>query len=225
MNVSELLSRTSDYLGRPTQDKLSLGIILPFLLDSINFYGVDLQLSSENWLLTNEVITPSAKEELVTLSNFSVPVAVEVRSTDSSDEADWKPIQIINASDVQDIGRDGDIAVAFYGTPPYMRWSFDPADSSTELEAKIWYEPRATEPSALTSSPQISQAFHSMITIRTALLCAPHIGLADATQLTSTLSTQLGQWEGKWKMFVNIDRNSRPVQKRDFRGARRLWQS
>ncbi len=224
MNVSELLSRTSDYLGRPTQDKLSLGLILPFLLDSINFYGVDLQLSAENWLLTNIVFTPGSKEELVTAPNFSVPVAVEVRTTDSTNESDWKPVNIVNVTDVQDIGRDGDIAVSFYGNPTSMRWSYDPDDSSLELECKLWYEPLSTEPSSLATSPQISQAFHSMITIRTALLCAPHLNLPDPAQLIGTLTTQLGQWEGKWKMFNNMDRNAKPIQKRDYRGARRLWQ-
>lgn len=220
MNVSQLLSRTSDYLGRPTQDRLSLGLILPFLLDSINFYGVDLQLSPENWLLTSYTFTPTSKEEAVVAPNFSVPVAVEIRDAASTSESDWQGINIANASDVQDMGRDGMKAVAFYGNPSMMRWSFDPAED-TQIECKIWYEPLATEPSALTHSPQIAQAFHSMITIRTALLCSPHLGMADAQQLMATLTAQLAQWESKWKVWVTLDRNAKPVQKRDFRGSRK----
>ncbi len=220
MNVSELLSRTSDYLGRPTQDKLSLGKILPFLLDSINFYGVDLQLSDENWLLKSHTFTPSSKDHLVTVADFSVPVSVEIRDVESTIESDWQGILIANASDVQDMGRDGEKTVAFYGTPARMRWSFDPTE--VPVECKLWYEPLLEEPSALTSSPQISQAFHSMAAIRTALLCAPHLGLADPAQLTATLTTQLAQWEGKWKVWILLDRNAKPVQKRDFRGPRRF---
>lgn len=220
-NVSELLSRIFDYLGRPTQDQLSLGKVLPFLLDSVQFYGVDLQLSNENFLLRSHTFTPTTKEHLVTADSFSVPVSVEIRDASSTNESDWQGIMIANATDVQDTAKDGIVAVAFYGTPPSMRWSFDPAED-IQIECKLWYEPLIEEPSTLAASPQISQAFHSMVAIRTALLCSPHLkgGEETANQLTATLTTQLAQWEGKWKLWVLLDRNARPIQRRDFRGSR-----
>jgi hypothetical protein len=225
-SLSSILSGVYDYLGRPTQDKLSLSLVLPFLLDCINFYTVDMQLSSENWLLKSATWTPASKEEnianVASISDYSVPVAVEIRDAASTDEADWEGILIASVSDIQDISRDGTKAVAFFGNPPQLKWSINPDDF--EFEAKLWYEPMAAEPSALSESPNISQAFHAMLKLRTALLCLPHTGIANPEQLTTTLATQLAQWEKKWIQWVNIDRNAKQVIKRDFRGARKQWQ-
>jgi hypothetical protein len=217
--VSEILGNVYNYVNRPNQDKLSLGMVLPLLLDSINFYSVDLELSDENFLLQNQTFVPTAQIGLVTAPSFSAPVAIEVRDIDSTSEADWQGLNIANASDVQDMGRDGQKVVAFFGKPPQMRWSFDPT-SDWLVEARLWYQPAVSLPSALSDSPQISQAFHAMIAIRTALLCVPHIGLPDASQLTATLMAQLAQWEAKWRTWNYIDRNAKPIQKRDFRGPR-----
>jgi hypothetical protein len=222
-SLSEILSGVYDYAGRPTQDKLSLGLVLPFLLDSINYYTVDLKLSDENWLVRSVTWTPDSKEELVNVADFLSPVAVEIRPGSSTDEADWEGILIANITDVQDIGREGRKAVAFFGTPAKIKWSINPDD--VEFEAKLWYQPTATEPSALSDSPVISQAFHAMLKLRTALLCLPHASIADPEQLTKTLAAQLTQWEAKWKQWVFSDRNAKPIVKRDFRGARRSWQS
>jgi hypothetical protein len=222
-SLSEILSGVYDYAGRPTQDKLSLGLVLPFLLDSISYYTVDLKLSDENWLVKSATWTPAEKEELLNINDFLAPVAVEIRSSSSSDEADWEGILIANITDVQDIGREGRKAASFFGNPTKIKWSINPDD--LEFEAKLWYQPTATEPTALTDSPVISQAFHAMLKLRTALLCLPHAGIADSEQLTRTLAAQLTQWEAKWKQWVFADRNAKPVIKRDFRGARRSWQS
>jgi hypothetical protein len=221
-SLSEILSGVYDYAGRPTQDKLSLGLVLPFLLDSINYYTVDLKLSDENWLVRSVTWTPDSKEELVNVADFLSPVAVEIRTGSSTDEADWEGILIANITDVQDIGREGRKAVAFFGTPAKIKWSINPDD--IEFEAKLWYQPTAAEPSALSDSPVISQAFHAMLKLRTALLCLPHASIANPEQLTTTLAAQLTQWEAKWKQWVFSDRNAKPIVKRDFRGARRSWQ-
>ena len=221
MNVSQIIGGAFDYLGRPKQGELSLGLVLPMLLDSINFYMVDLQLSDENWLLQSSTFIPNAKtDQLVTAPGFSVPVAMEIRDVNSSSETDWQGINIANVTDVQNMGRDGQRAVAFYGTPPKIEWSFDPVED-WEIEARLWYEPVGTLPALLTDSPKISEAFHAMLKIKTALLCAPYMKLDNQEQLALTLTTQLGQWEQKWKVWVLLDRNSQPIQKRDFRGPRR----
>ncbi len=215
--VSELIAGTYDYLGRPTQDKVSIGLVLPFLLDAVDYYNVDLQLSSENWLLKNYQYTPSTKDELVVAPGFSVPVFVEIRDVDSTSEADWKSVIISNVTDVQSLGSDGTRAMAFYGSPARARLSIDPEDSPVEV--KLWYEPVGTLPSAIADSPRLSQAFHSMLKIRTALMCSAY--LPNSEQLSTSLLAQLAGWERKWKLWTTIDRNASVVIKRDYRGARR----
>lgn len=219
--VSELIGGTFDYLGRPDQGKLSLGLVLPLMLDAIKFYTIDLQLSGENYLLQSFIFTPLNKEGLVTAPGFSVPVAAEIRDVNSLLESDWKPINISNVTDVNDSGRDGEKVIGFFGTPTSYSLSFDPV-TDWNVQVKLWYEPLATEPAILADSPKISQAFHTMIKLRTALACSPYLGIANPEQLTGTLMTHLGEWERKWKTWVNLDRNARPIQRRDFRGPRRL---
>lgn len=225
-SVSELLSRTYNYLGVPTQDKLSLGLALPLMLDSIDFYLIDLQISDENLLLRQFTFTPSRKDDdVVSAPGFSVPVLMEIRDVASTSDSAWRPILTANASDIQTMARDGVDAVAFYGQAfqSLMRWSFDPVNDR-EIEARLWYEPIAAGPSALTDSPKLSQAFTAMIALHCARACAPYCMEKDAAVALGTfLTAQLKEWEAKWKMWINVDRNQTPVQKADFRGRRRRF--
>lgn len=220
--VSAILAGTYDYLGRPTQDKLALGTVLPFLLDAIDYYNIDLQLSPENWLLKSYTYTPAAKDAVlsVTDSDFSVPVAVEVRDADSNDDGDWQGVMIANVTDLQDVGRDGTKAVAFYGVTTHIAYSWDPVNDWA-VDTKLWYEPVGALPSALSDSPALSSAFHTMLKLRTALMCIPYVkDLEKPDDIGKVLTAQLVGWEKKWKVWTEIDRNARPIQKRDFRGPR-----
>lgn len=222
--VSELLSRSYNYLGVPTQDKLSLGLALPLLLDSIDFFLIDLQISDENFLLKQYTFTPSRKDDdILTAPGFSVPVLMEVRDVSSTSDSDWRGILTANASDTQALAQDGVDSVAFYGQAfqTTMRWSFDPINDR-QIEARLWYEPIASGPASLADSPKLSQAFAAMISLHCARACAPYCMDKDAaTALGAFLTIQLREWESKWTRWVNVDRNQTVVQKRDFRGNRR----
>jgi len=217
-SVEELLSGTLDWLGRPTSEKLSIGHILPLLLDNISFYLLDLQISGENYLLKSFEYTPTSIDHLVAISDFSVPVMIEVRDLQDTSESGWQQIMISNLTDVQSIGRDGNKAVAFYGNPVRVKWSFDPQED-WDVEARIWYEPAAAVPTQLTESPKMSTAFAAMVKLRTALSCAAFLGEAGIS-LTNTLMAQLNSWEAKWRQWTNTDRQQGPIQRRDFRGSR-----
>lgn len=224
-SVSELLSRTYNYLGVPTQDKLNLSLALPILLDTIDFYLLDLQISDENYLLKSYPFTPSRKDDdIVTAPGFSVPVLMEIRDAGSTSDSDWKGIITANASDIQDLGRDGTRAVAFYGQAfqTMMRWSFDPIDDWA-VEARLWYEPIANQPTALTDSPKLTQAFAAMIALRCARTLVPYCGFTpdESKELFGALTVSLGDWKAKWNFWVNSDKNARVVQRADWRGGRR----
>lgn len=223
--VSEILGGVYDYLGRPTQDKLNLGHVLPILLDVSSLYLLDLQISSENHLLKQYTFTPSRKDDdIVTAPGFSVPVLMEIRDAGSTSDSDWRSIITANASDIASIGHDGTRAVAFYGQAfqTMMRWSFDPIDDWA-VEARLWYEPVANQPASLADSPKLSVAFTAMLKLKTAMACIPYCGMAvdESTGLAKMLQLQIIDWEKKWHLWVFSDRNAIPVQKRDFRGNRR----
>lgn len=224
-SVSSLLSGGYEYLGRPDQSKLNLGQALAFLLDSIDFFLVDLLISDENWLLKSYSFTPSRKDDdIVTAPGFSKAVLMEVRDAGSTSESDWRAILTANASDVQTLGRDGTRAVAFYGQSfqTMMRWSFDPVND-WEVEARLWYEPVANQPSSLTDSPKLSQAFAAMLKLKWAWKAVPYCGFTpeEAVALRTALAQDLEEWRGKWNLWVYGDKNATVVQKRDFRGSRR----
>jgi hypothetical protein len=224
ISVSALLSGGYEYLGRPDQSKLNLGQALAFLLDSIDFYLVDLLISDENFLLKQYTFTPSRKDDdIVTAPGFSVPVLMEIRDASSTSESDWRGILTANASDIQDLAKDGTRAVAFYGSSQtMMRWTFDPVNDY-QVQARLWYEPTASQPSSLSDSPKLSQAFSAMLKIRWARSAIPYCGFTqdEAKDLFAALTVGLNEWREKWNYFVNSDKNARPVQKRDFRGGRK----
>lgn len=227
-SVSELLSRAYNYLGVPTQDKLNLSLVLPILLDQIDFYLLDGQLSDENWLLKFYTFTPSSKDDdIVTAPAFSNPVLMEIRDSGSTSDSDWRGMLIANASDTQDLARSGIDCVAFYGqgTNSKMRWSFDPVNDR-QVEARLWYEPVATAPASLLDSPKLSQAFAAMLSLKTALACVPYVdGIQpdEGMVLAKGLQLQLMQWERKWNLWIYGDKNAVTAQRRDFRGNRRWF--
>lgn len=225
--VSDLLGRCYNYLGVPTQDKLNLSLALPLLLDTIDFYLLDLQISNENHLLKSYTFTPSRKDDdIVTAPGFSVPVLMEIRDAGSTSESDWRGILTANASDIQDLCKDGTRAVAFYGQAfqTMMRWSFDPL-VDWAVEARLWYEPVAPQPATLADSPKLSQAFAAMVALRTARSAIPYAGFTpeEGQALFGALTVSLGEWKEKWILWCYSDRNARVVVKRDFRGGRRRW--
>lgn len=223
-SVSELLSRSYTYLGTPTQDKLSLGAMLPIMLDTIDFYLLDLQISDSNHLLKQYAFTPTRKDDdIVTAPGFSVPVLMEIRDIGSTSDSDWRGILTADAADIQSLAQGGVDSVAFYGQAfqTMMRWSFDPVNDR-QIQARLWYEPIANQPASLADSPKLSQAFAAMISLRCAMSCAPYAMPADdAAGLIKVLAIQLGGWEKKWMLWINTDRNQTVVQKRDYRGNRR----
>lgn len=226
-SVSELLSRSYNYLGVPTQDKINLGLMLPLLLDTVDFFLLDLQISDENWLLKSFIFNPISKDDdIVTAPGFSVPVLMEIRDIGSVSDSDWIGILTANASDIQALGRDGTRAVAFYGQAfqSKMRWSFDPVND-WQVEARLWYEPVASQPSSLTDSPKLSQAFAAMIALRCAWTAVPYCGfeMKEAMALRTALKEDCDEWKRKWHVWVYSDKNATVIQKRDFRGSRRRF--
>lgn len=224
--VSELLSGGYEYLGRVDQSRLNLGQALAFLLDSIDFYLVDLLISDENFLLKNFTFSPSSKDaDIVTAPGFSEPVLMEIRNAASTSDTDWRGILTANASDVQEMRSSGQDAVAFYNQSglTMMRWSFDPADRL--MQARLWYEPIAQQPTTLTDSPKLSQAFAAMLKIRWARSAIPYCGFSpdESRELFGALTVGLNEWKQKWSVYVNSDKNAGTVQKRDFRGNRRFF--
>lgn len=226
-SVSELLSGGYEYLGRPDQSKLNLGQALAFLLDSIDFYLVDLLISDENWLLKSYTFTPIRKDDdIVTAPGFSKAVLMEIRDAGSTSDSDWRGILTANASDTQDMQRGGIDSVSFYGQAfqTKMRWSFDPVQDR-QIEARLWYEPVATQPSSLLESPKLSQAFAAMLKLRWAWKAVPYCSFPaeEAMALRGALAQDLSEWRGKWNQWVFGDKNARVAQKRDFRGNRRRF--
>lgn len=227
ISISFLLSGGYEYLGRPDQSKLNLGQALAFLLDSIDFFLVDLLISDENFLLKQYTFQPSRKDDdIVTAPGFSKAVLMEIRDVSSTSESDWRGILTANASDVQDMAQGGIDSVAFYGQAfqTMMRWSFDPVNDR-EIEARLWYEPVANQPSSLSDSPKLSQAFAAMIKIRWARSAIPYCGFTpeEAKSLFEVLTVGLNEWKEKWNLWAYADKNARGVQRRDFRGNRRRF--
>lgn len=223
-SVSELLSGGYGYLNRVDQSKLNLGQALALLLDTVDFFLVDLMISDENYLLKQYPFTPSSKDDdIVTAPGFSTPVLMEIRNASSTSDSDWRGILTANASDVQDMARGGVDCVAFYGQSfqTKMRWSFDPVNDR-QIEARLWYEPIANQPISLADSPKLSQAFAAMIKIRWARSAIPYCGFdpEEAKALFGALTVGLGEWKQKWNIFVNADKNATVVQRRDYRGRR-----
>ncbi len=99
-------------LGNISNRQISLPVLMETMYTTINRLLVELNLSTQNWLLKNTVLdNPDNGIYLIHESDFGTPVMVEIANSEIDS---FRPIEIINFTNVM-LSRDaGQLAAAIY---------------------------------------------------------------------------------------------------------------
>jgi len=213
--------------GLPPQKVLPLTIVVPAIHEALKFYWADLELSDRNFTLKPWIFLPTDQEMAVSPAlAFGKPAIAEI-ATDSS-ETDWNSIDIVDFQDLELFEREGQRAVAFFGSPTRLRFSFDP--TVTAQRVKVSYDEILLEPQAIDAQIAALPAYYiPMVGARAALDCMADVVERDpsreaAIQIREArLIKRLEEWDKKFENWCATPNQQGPTTRPAFNRGRSGW--
>jgi hypothetical protein len=210
--MTTLLSETGgillEFLGNPSRELFDEQAATMACMESWGFYQHQAGPAMGR-LLTGrffEIDVPS-REFQVNQDGFTAALYVERRVTDNPE--DWEKVDIVDIPDLDNEADEGNLAVAFYGQPPTMRLSWDPAlDPWSHL--KIWHDPDSNEPGTLDDDLELPiRLLKYMIPRRAVILSLPRLMIKAPNFFTAGLVQNIGKinqeilqgYEQEWDMW------------------------
>ena len=185
--------------GGPPDEPLPEGLpehtIYEVLVDVESSMLIDLNLSDQNRRVQSKPVPLSANayDFAVNQSNLSLPAFAQLRvnSTDTWQE----PVDIVNLSSIDQAGKDGRLAVAFYGTPLRAQLSWIPTQGQT---LTLWLDRTIDSDGDLTDEPAIEDAYAVHLKLQAAAQCRELMKLDVGT----VLAMRIQKGEQQWKSYV-----------------------
>src|SRR5437870_7494040 len=139
--LSETAGLLDEYLGSPPREVYDEQQATQNCLEAWSFYQHQAGPAMGR-LLTGRFfeLDPPAKEFQVNQDNFTAALYVEHRLDSSNDV--WERVDIVSVPELGNAMDIAEYACAFYGEPPTMRLSWDPA-TNPYSHLKIWHDPDA----------------------------------------------------------------------------------
>lgn len=232
---ADLRSYVSDVrmkLGNVGERELPLHVMLSRLYSIVNKRLVELNLSSQNWLLRAFEFPLNGTDTypLSGAEGFGTPVMVEIASGQGGN---YIPIEMVNRTNLQLVHGSGKVGVAFDsdGNTPTIRLS-TPGYGSL----KIWYEPDEPMPRNLEANVPLQRLFRDYVTTEAAMLCLPYVRYFDRDandarlfkgDLAVSFNLELNGsppdyndgWRNAWQIQINRAKNQGVVTRRPFRAG------
>lgn len=151
--LSECAGILLEFLGSPPREIFDEQAATMACMEAQTFYQHQAGPAMGR-LLTgrNFELDPQTKEFQINQDGFTSAVYVERRAYEATavgvDTDVWEKVEIVDIPDLDNEGEIAEYSCAFYGQPPTMRLSWDPAlDSWSHL--KIWHSPDSDEAGTL----------------------------------------------------------------------------
>lgn len=225
---TEIIREVFVALGMPAQRILPLTVVVPRIHEALRFYNAGLELSTQNQ--TIKVSAPF----VVTGIEMAVPASwafgdaaiVEIAADDA--ETDWDQVRIVNLDALEIFEQAGQQAVAFFGAPSRMRFSWDPSLETRRI--RISYDEVVADPQAIDATlVTLPDYYIGMVGARVALDCIPDLmdrapDREKALDIRmARLSVRLAEWEKKWESKVNDKHQQGHTSRPAFNRGRDGW--
>lgn len=225
---TEIIREVYVALGMPAQRILPLTVVTPRIHEALRFYNAGLELSTRNQTIkVSEPFSATAIEMALPAAwLFAEAAIVEIAANDI--ETDWNPIQIVNLDALGTFEQSGQRAIAFFGAPPRMRFSWDPSQDSRRL--RVSYDEIVSDPEAIDAALRTLPDYYiGMVAARVALDC-----IADLMEKAperekaldvrgARLTVKLYEWEKKWDSKVNDKHQQGHTSRPSFNRGRSGW--
>lgn len=123
----------------------------------------------------------------------------------------WDDVQIVDRVDINAQESGGRRAVARFGRPTKLRFTWDPSLSSDTL--RIGYENLPVDASQPNDIPNLPEDFHDCLTYRSAaILTETILGKSPGP----VFMDMMGRIERQWSQWCGRDAEERPIQRPGF---------
>lgn len=214
--------------GMPPQRILPLTVVTPRIHEALRFYNAGLELSTANATVkVSAPFLPTGVDMTVPTSwAFGDPAMVEIAADGA--ETDWNPVRIVNLDALETFEQSGERAIAFYGAPAKMRFSWDPSLDPSRV--RITYDETISDPQAVDALlDTLPDYYIGMVAARVCLDCIPDM-MDKAPEREAALairadrhSTRLKEWEKKWEWKTNDKHQQGSTQRPAFNRNRSGW--
>lgn len=213
----------------PSQRELPLTIVYPEINKALRFYGAQAALSDQN--LTLKIwgpFSPTDKDMAVsTALNFSDAGIVEILVDEANNI--WDPVDIVNKADLAPYEHSGRPAVAFYGTPKRMCFSWDPVADQSRI--RVSYDETVPDVATPQSAIFLPEYFAPMVGVRVARPCIAYILKVSPDKKESLdlrlslLTEEKSEWEAEWKIKRFTSEQQGATRRLPFNRNRPGWRS
>lgn len=208
-------------LGDIPDRQLSRNILLSTLMSTINRLIVELNLSSQNWLLKSMELSVNGNQSYkIPERNFGTPILVENVSSESS--FGNSPIEIVNANNINVAQTSHRQAVTFYMDEKYdrfMKFSY-PIKSG---KVRVWFEPDVSIPKSLDSNIPLQNLFFDYLVTETSYFLIDYVKeMSSETKagIRDSLGKQRTLWATNWDNEINRSKSTSVVVRQPFRAGR-----
>lgn len=221
-NIIDASFQIRTKLGDVSQHQLSENVLLSTLHSTINRLIVELNLSSQNWLLkSTEVTLNGGSRYPISTKDFGTPIMVERNGYNL--DSNYRPIEIINANNLSLAAETGKRAVTFYRDGDSNRIQMSFSGIQPEGKVRIWYEPDSPMPKDLEFSIPLQNLFFDYLTVQTALFLIDYVkGMSTETKagIRASLGQQSAMWANNWDNEINRAKTTSVFVRIPFRSGR-----
>lgn len=205
--LSEAAGILDEILMNPSRDVMDETVATALVIEASSFYKQ--QMGATGHLLSGTffALEPPSQEFLVNQDGFTRALYVQRLLTTTEDR--WEKVSVVGIGELDDEAELGKLAVCFFGNPPWLRLSWDPA-LLTPSSLRIWYDPNGTEPSTLDDDLDIPLNILKYMIARQAVLLAlprlavkaPTVWTADAIKaFAQTNAGALSRYEDEFNLW------------------------
>lgn len=225
---TEIIREVYVALGMPAQRILPLTVVTPRIHEALRYYNAGLELSTQNQTIkVSAPFVANAIEMAVPAGWLFGEAAIVEIATDNA-ETDWDSVQIVNLDALETFEELGTRAVAFFGTPSRMRFSWDPTQDARRL--RVSYDEVIRDPQTVDAAIlALPNYYIGMVAARAGLDC-----IADLMEKAperekaldirgARLTVKLGEWEKKWDSKVNDKHQQGHTSRPAFNRGRAGW--
>jgi hypothetical protein len=177
-DVQSYVSDIRMKLGNVGERDLPLHILLSRLYSVINKRIVELNISTQNWVLRWYEFSFNGSDTypLSGIEDFGNPILVEIADVSGGT---YIPIETVNRTNVRLAMEANKAAAAFdvIDEQPMIHFTI-PAYLGV---ARIWYEPDTPQPRNLSANVPLKRLFRDYITTEVSLLCLPYVNYSQQT--------------------------------------------
>lgn len=209
-------------MGNLSKTQVDLPVVLSRLYSVINRRMAQMNLSTNNWVLSYVDVEDSDEfRNVLPALNFSNVVTVELINSDDED-ALGQPIEVINATNLANARIDGKRAIGFYIDNDTGDWMYGLTFKGFEGMLRIWYEPNSPVPAGIINNVKIKSIFKDLITSETAYFLMDYTkGLSVDLKMSikQSLFEDKQLWDAEWVEEMQKGRQIKNAVRTPFRAG------